>query len=142
MSKQRQRTRHRGIRLLMAPTHSEVEASRGGRRASGMSAGTRALLSSQVSKRQIVVDTWYCEHGSSADDFYLSAVAWNGWSAATGSVTIHNWNDGADDDEAEPRMGTKVDAKLQRESDDFGDIDASHGEGGQPAPRRPRRQFA
>ena len=31
----------------------------------------------------------------------------------TGTVTAHSWNDGAEDDEAEPKMGIRVDDKLR-----------------------------
>ena len=34
---------------------------------------------------------------------------------SSGTCTIHSWNDGADDDEAEPRMGKRVDEKLRLE---------------------------
>ncbi len=30
-----------------------------------------------------------------------------------GSVTVHSWNDGAEEDEAEPKMGLRVDDKLK-----------------------------
>ena len=32
---------------------------------------------------------------------------------STGTCTTHSWNDGAEDDEGEPRMGLRVDQKLQ-----------------------------
>lgn len=32
---------------------------------------------------------------------------------ACGTVTSHSWNDGVEDDEAEPKMGTRVNSKLQ-----------------------------
>jgi len=32
---------------------------------------------------------------------------------STGTCTIHSWNDGADEDEAEPKMGARVDQKLE-----------------------------
>jgi WD repeat-containing protein 23 len=32
-----------------------------------------------------------------------------------GTVTVHSWNDGADDDEAEPKMGLCVDDRLQHD---------------------------
>lgn len=31
----------------------------------------------------------------------------------TGTCTIHSWNDGAEDDEAEPKMGLRVDEELK-----------------------------
>lgn len=30
-----------------------------------------------------------------------------------GTCSIHSWNDGAEEDEAEPRMGLVVDSKLE-----------------------------
>ena len=32
---------------------------------------------------------------------------------ATGTCTVHSWNDGAEEDEAEPIMGTSVNNKLE-----------------------------
>ncbi len=32
---------------------------------------------------------------------------------ARGTCTVHSWNDGADDDEGEPRMGRHVNERLQ-----------------------------
>ena len=32
---------------------------------------------------------------------------------STGTCTTHSWNDGAEDDEGEPRMGLRVDQRLQ-----------------------------
>jgi DDB1- and CUL4-associated factor 11 len=43
----------------------------------------------------------------------ITATSWNGWGMATGTCTVHSWNDGADTDEAEPPMGAKVNAQLQ-----------------------------
>lgn len=31
---------------------------------------------------------------------------------ATGTVTVHSWNDGAEDDEGEPSMGANYDSRL------------------------------
>jgi WD repeat-containing protein 23 len=42
----------------------------------------------------------------------LIASAWNGYGMSTGTCTVHSWNDGAEDDEAEPKMGLRVDQKL------------------------------
>lgn len=30
-----------------------------------------------------------------------------------GTCTVHSWNDGVDEDEAEPRMGQRVDGELR-----------------------------
>lgn len=38
--------------------------------------------------------------------------AWNGYGMSTGTVTVHSWNDGAEDDEAEPKMGIRVNDRL------------------------------
>jgi len=43
----------------------------------------------------------------------VAATSWNGWGMATGTCTVHTWNDGAEEDEAEPVMGTSYDSKLQ-----------------------------
>lgn len=43
------------------------------------------------------------------------ASSWNGFSMETGTVTSHSWNDGAEDDEAEPKMGIRVDDKLRHD---------------------------
>lgn len=32
---------------------------------------------------------------------------------STGTCTLHSWNDGAEDDEAEPKMGLRVNEKLE-----------------------------
>lgn len=32
-----------------------------------------------------------------------------------GTVTSHSWNDGMEDDEAEPKMGVRVNDKLQHD---------------------------
>jgi WD repeat-containing protein 23 len=46
---------------------------------------------------------------------------------ATGTCTIHSWNDGADSDEADPPMGAKVNARLQ--------WDPEFSDGQQPEPQ-------
>ena len=43
----------------------------------------------------------------------IAATSWNGWGMGTGTCTTHSWNDGAEDDECEPRMGQRVDQKLK-----------------------------
>ena len=42
----------------------------------------------------------------------IAATSWNGWGMATGTCTMHCWNDGAEDDEGTPEMGHRVDSKL------------------------------
>lgn len=42
----------------------------------------------------------------------IVASAWNGYSMSTGTCTVHSWNDGAEEDEAEPKMGYRVDRTL------------------------------
>ena len=34
---------------------------------------------------------------------------------STGTCTIHSWNDGADDDESDMKMGRRVDHKLEQD---------------------------
>ena len=36
---------------------------------------------------------------------------------STGTCTVHSWNDGAADDEGEPKMGMRVDERLEYEED-------------------------
>lgn len=50
---------------------------------------------------------------------YSSATSWNGWGRATGTCTVHSWNDGATEDEGEPEMGTCVDEKLEPDEVSF-----------------------
>ncbi|KAL5331480.1 hypothetical protein ACEPPN_001011 [Leptodophora sp. 'Broadleaf-Isolate-01'] len=43
----------------------------------------------------------------------IVASAWNGYGMQHGTCTVHSWNDGAEDDEAEPKMGLRVNQKLE-----------------------------
>ncbi|KAJ5116247.1 hypothetical protein N7456_000595 [Penicillium angulare] len=43
----------------------------------------------------------------------LAATSWNGWGLASGTCTVHSWNDGADNDEGEPPIGKSYDDKLR-----------------------------
>jgi DDB1- and CUL4-associated factor 11 len=43
----------------------------------------------------------------------IVASAWSGYGMSTGTVTAHSWNDGAEDDDAEPKMGARVNEKLE-----------------------------
>lgn len=36
---------------------------------------------------------------------------------STGTCTTHSWNDGAEDDEGEPKMGLRVDQRLEVDED-------------------------
>ncbi|KAM0151604.1 hypothetical protein ACHAQE_008430 [Botrytis cinerea] len=45
----------------------------------------------------------------------IAASAWNGYGTDQGTVTTHSWNEGAEDDEAEPKMGLRVNAKLEHD---------------------------
>jgi len=47
----------------------------------------------------------------------LVASAWNGYGMSTGTTTVHSWNDGAEDDEAEPKMGLRVNGRLEYDED-------------------------
>ncbi|MCJ1404199.1 hypothetical protein MMC11_007424 [Xylographa trunciseda] len=55
----------------------------------------------------------------------IAATSWNGWGESTGTCTIHSWNDGAEEDEAEPTMGRRVDQRLQENENLYGDIPSS-----------------
>lgn len=54
---------------------------------------------------------------------------------ATGTCTVHSWNDGADTDEAEPPMGAKVNARLQWDPEFSGGTRPD----GEPEPSNGRR---
>jgi WD repeat-containing protein 23 len=47
----------------------------------------------------------------------LTATSWNGWGMATGTVSLHSWNDGAEDDEALPAMSSNYNARLDMRED-------------------------
>ncbi|KAI9757359.1 MAG: Sec61p translocation complex subunit [Chaenotheca gracillima] len=51
----------------------------------------------------------------------IAATSWNGWGLANGTCSVHSWNDGAEDDEAEPRMGIRVDDKLRHDERLYGE---------------------
>ena len=51
---------------------------------------------------------------------------------STGTCSTHSWNDGAEDDEGEPRMGSRVDEKLEMDDDLYGN----------PHPSRDRRPMS
>lgn len=40
---------------------------------------------------------------------------------STGTCTVHSWNDGAKDDEAEPRLGLRLNQKLERDPNFYED---------------------
>ncbi|KAF2275876.1 WD40 repeat-like protein [Westerdykella ornata] len=42
----------------------------------------------------------------------IAATSWNGWGISQGTCTVHTWNDGLDEDEAEPKVGRRVNARL------------------------------
>jgi WD repeat-containing protein 23 len=45
----------------------------------------------------------------------LLATSWNGWGTSQGTCTVHSWNDGVEEDEAEPKVGRRVNAQLQHD---------------------------
>jgi WD repeat-containing protein 23 len=45
----------------------------------------------------------------------IVASAWSGYGMSTGTCTAHSWNDGAEDDDAEPKMGARVNEKLEHD---------------------------
>ncbi|KAK3172491.1 hypothetical protein OEA41_005813 [Lepraria neglecta] len=47
----------------------------------------------------------------------IAATSWNGWGMSTGTCTTHSWNDGAEDDEGEPKMGLRVNQRLEVDDD-------------------------
>lgn len=51
----------------------------------------------------------------------IAATSWNGYGKQWGTCTTHTWNDGLDEDEGEPAMGARVNAKLQRDPTYYGE---------------------
>ncbi|KAF2876907.1 WD40-repeat-containing domain protein [Massariosphaeria phaeospora] len=45
----------------------------------------------------------------------IAATSWNGWGTSQGTCTVHTWNDGMEDDEAEPVVGRRVNARLEHD---------------------------
>jgi len=45
----------------------------------------------------------------------MTATSWSGWSMSTGTCTTHIWNDGAEEDEADPHVGIRVNERLEYE---------------------------
>ncbi|EAT92261.2 hypothetical protein SNOG_00766 [Parastagonospora nodorum SN15] len=45
----------------------------------------------------------------------IAATSWNGWGTSQGTCTVHTWNDGVEEDEAEPRVGRRVNAQFQHD---------------------------
>ncbi|KAF1841693.1 WD40 repeat-like protein [Cucurbitaria berberidis CBS 394.84] len=45
----------------------------------------------------------------------IAATSWNGWGTSQGTCTVHTWNDGVEEDEAEPQVGRRVNAQLQHD---------------------------
>ncbi|KAH8710181.1 WD40-repeat-containing domain protein [Phaeosphaeriaceae sp. PMI808] len=43
----------------------------------------------------------------------IAATSWNGWGTSQGTCTVHTWNDGLEEDEAEPKIGRRVNSQLQ-----------------------------
>ncbi|KAI9825987.1 MAG: hypothetical protein M1819_007488 [Sarea resinae] len=52
----------------------------------------------------------------------IAATSWNGWGMSSGTCTLHTWNDGLDEDEAEPEMGVRVDQKLEHDQNIYENI--------------------
>lgn len=45
------------------------------------------------------------------------ATSWNGWGMATGTVSVHSFSDGMDDDEGMPSMSSNYNARLDLRED-------------------------
>lgn len=55
------------------------------------------------------------------------ATSWNGWGMSTGTCTTHSWNEGASEDEGEPKMGLRVDQRLEVDEDLYDNRSAGAG---------------
>ncbi len=47
---------------------------------------------------------------------------------STGTCTTHSWNDGAEDDEGEPKMGLRVDQRLVPDRDLYDNLQVRAGQ--------------
>lgn len=79
---------------------------------------------------------WRSRH---ANCFFPIATSWNGWGMATGTVSLHSWNDGNDNDEGDPPMGTNYNYRLDIR-DDYNETRRRGPRGGlRSNPVRPQR---
>ncbi|KAL2034181.1 hypothetical protein VTO58DRAFT_104895 [Aureobasidium pullulans] len=46
----------------------------------------------------------------------IAATSWNGWDHGLGTCTVHTWNDDNESDEAEPKMGARLNPQLEQDS--------------------------
>lgn len=58
---------------------------------------------------------------------HFIATSWNGWGMSTGTCTTHSWNEGANEDEGEPKMGLRVDQRLEVDEDLYDNRSAGAG---------------
>ena len=62
---------------------------------------------------------------------------------STGTCTTHSWNDGAEDDEGEPKMGLRVDERLRYDDDLYDNFQMRDGHlGGRRSARLRSRHVA
>jgi WD repeat-containing protein 23 len=61
----------------------------------------------------MIVGTWSLSPSVESCIVTGVASAWSGYGMSTGTCTLHSWNDGAEEDEAEPKMGLRVNQKLE-----------------------------
>lgn len=57
--------------------------------------------------------------------FVLVATSWNGWGTSLGTCTVHTWNDGMEEDEGDPAMGQRVNARLEHDPELYGTTEGS-----------------
>ena len=72
----------------------------------------------------------------------MLATSWNGWGMSTGTCTTHSWNDSAEDDEGEPRMGLRVDQRLEINDDLYDNSRLRNGQRMGPTTRLRSRRVA
>ena len=61
---------------------------------------------------------------------------------STGTCTTHSWNDGAEEDEGEPKMGLRVDQRLERDDDLYDNPGLNSGQSTGPWTRLRSRRVA
>ncbi|KAI9733329.1 MAG: hypothetical protein M1834_003413 [Cirrosporium novae-zelandiae] len=57
----------------------------------------------------------------------IAATSWNGWGGATGTCTLHSYNDGIDNDDSESKMGLRLNPRLQHDESLYDPISLRRG---------------
>ncbi len=78
--------------------------------------GRAYVMRAGIHMRQLLLVGYFVQNHAlqlGNDSLHPAATSWNGNGMARGTCTVHSWNDGASEDEAEPRMGMSVNERLE-----------------------------